>query len=263
MPTPIILFARQRSGTNYFRALMEQSTDDIYFTEGEIFSHNKVDKRPDNFWNYLSKNDNHYIPTGSFMAKIWEEYNEYMSKLTNKKYYLLDIKYTSTHHLNPTFYSWMEPPFLLKLIARKKINVIHIVRENVFHTYISALRAKKTGKTLYLNKDKVEDVKITVDLSELEREIKLRREEIKFARQYLTALDINHIEILYENLNHYGLNDKLKRNLINLLGIKIGGLNYKKTKKIINDPFDLIVNKVEVMDIVKRYNYYYDKNSLK
>ena len=60
--------------------------------------------------------------------------------------FLLDVKYTSWHHLDGYWRGPKDPPGLIELVREKNIPVVHLVRQNVFALYCSQRLAETSGK---------------------------------------------------------------------------------------------------------------------
>jgi hypothetical protein len=74
---------------------------------------------------------------------LFDLYLEYLRSAFPQDRCLIDVKYTSWHHLDGFWRSPTDPPGLVELIREKGISVIHLVRQNLFALYCSQRLAEK------------------------------------------------------------------------------------------------------------------------
>jgi hypothetical protein len=135
-----VLLARQRSGTNALRSVLD--------THPDIFCFNEVFKLSDrhsehpfiktaNYFTFLERycagDVSRSFPDRS--AEAFTDYLAYLRGLVTKKLLVLDVKYNSTHIVTD---SWREigEPTLFPLLKAQQIRVLHLTRRNLLRCLI-------------------------------------------------------------------------------------------------------------------------------
>jgi len=85
------------------------------------------------------------IPSGENQSTVFTLYLDNLRSVSRSDDYLIDIKYTSWHHLNTFWWTGTRKPFLIDLVMRLGISVIHLRRRNHFSMYCSQKLAEQTG----------------------------------------------------------------------------------------------------------------------
>jgi hypothetical protein len=168
----IILLARQRSGTNAVRSVLDSHPD--IFCLNEVFNladkDSKVDLlRETNYFNFLAK----YAHGGTDRLlpdkheTLFLDFLEYLRCFSSKRYMLVDVKYNMTHFLTePKKSSYA--PYLLFLIKKHGLIVINLKRKNYLRYMISLLKAIKSGVwTVNTSERAYSDHKIRIDIDHL------------------------------------------------------------------------------------------------
>lgn len=154
----IIILAGQRTGSTGLGRGLAQLLD--YEWLGEIFhsdfadpttnldSESNFNKRV-NFFNYrhhrVRSDPALTFPSKKNQEQLFQGYIEFILGRFNKQGVIIDIKYTSLHHLD-TYWLWPNSmPFLLKMIRQAEILVVHLARENLFAQYCSYKLAVKNN----------------------------------------------------------------------------------------------------------------------
>jgi hypothetical protein len=158
----IILMARQRSGTNALRSVLE-SHPEIY-CHNEVFSFNDRVSEKDpllpavNFFNFLLKyareDLTRILPHRHEV--LFLDFIEYLRCFSSKRYIVIDVKYNTTHFLTEP-YKWVPSsptfappagapnvPYLFFLIKRCGLRVINITRRNYLRYVLSESKAQAT-----------------------------------------------------------------------------------------------------------------------
>lgn len=153
-----VICAAPRSGT----VLLEEAVSRAYQTAwpseifDEAFARPGVDYRhsPDaplrgNFFNFrdeaVRSRPELLFPHLDARRQLFELYLDNLRTLFPNERFLLDIKYTSSHHLDGFWRSPADPPGLIELIRELNIPVVHLVRRNLFSLYVSLRIATISG----------------------------------------------------------------------------------------------------------------------
>jgi hypothetical protein len=208
----VVLLARQRSGTNVLRSILDTHSE--IFCLPEIFN-NRMDTdylvggrkhggsayfNPGelSYFNFLEKY------AGSNIKKIllpddhentFLDFLEYLRCFSSKQFLVVDVKYMSTHHITKSWHFITEEPFLFSLIKEHKLRVLNLTRKNFLRYWMSELKAQQTktwqefeeavvgDKPWYVErKDSTvqrQEPRITVDTGELLEILRLCRSENK------------------------------------------------------------------------------------
>lgn len=204
MQIPVIVVAKQRSGTNLLRRTLGTST--LFEDMNEVFHH----REPAHFWNFRSalvqEDPSLLLPTEENQAKVLSLFFESLKEtLVSKKFFLIDIKYNSVHHLNPIWHNPIDIPHIFSILAEQEVPVIHLVRTNILETYVSSLVANNLKVWVTQRENLVKDLRLKVNTKQLLAQLRRRQREIETFRTWFSELNSLHtIELNYESL----LNEK-------------------------------------------------------
>ena len=148
----VVLLARQRSGTNALRSVLDAHLD--IFCMPEIFhprpspeAHLEVET---NYFNFLERHTKGDIKSVMVSAEAQESvfvaYLAYLRSFSNERYVLLDIKYNSTHHLDPPWRQMTAEPGLFALIKKHGLKVLNLTRRNYLRYHLSNLKSRTTRR---------------------------------------------------------------------------------------------------------------------
>jgi LPS sulfotransferase NodH len=167
--TPLIICANQRSGTTVLQKTLCKNNDFKNF--GEVCHHLRTNDKV-SFFNFRQKlildNIDYSIPSNDIQSSICELYFKFLRSKTKAKFFIVDFKYNSWHHLNTIWNSPSQEPFLMKYILSKGFPIIHIIRRNKFAQFVSIKYATKLNKFHFYNEynSNKENVKIDIDYKE-------------------------------------------------------------------------------------------------
>jgi len=250
----IILCARQRSGTNLLRKAIE--TTEQCTNYAEIFNDNYFKIKEHSFFNYklnlLKKDVNLSFPSAKNQYKIFNEYFNFLQMESKLPFHIIDIKYNSWHHFNSVWHSIPEMPQLLKWVVKREIPIIHIIRKNLLHQYISTTLAKQTGKYHFKSSgNELQNAVIKINTEHCKKSMRIIDEEGKKFRNWLNNYpnyySINYKEIVSENKFSNKINDLIKQ----VTKGEIVDLGEPPLKKVIKNPFEHIENKEELIKSLK------------
>jgi len=165
-PEFTVLLARQRSGTNALRSVLDTHPDVCCFNE--VF---KVSDRHSeypfiktaNYFTFLEQycagDVTKAFPDRS--AEVFTAYLAYLRGLTTKKLIVLDVKYNSTHIVTD---SWREiaEPTLFPLLKTGEVAVLHLKRGNLLRCLLSCLKAWRSHRYHIEDGQPVPDVRLTL-----------------------------------------------------------------------------------------------------
>jgi hypothetical protein len=146
----IIMLARQRSGTNAVRSVLE-SHPDIY-CHNEVFNLKDVESQDDpllretNYFNFVRRYANGDLARihPDQHEKLFLDFLEYLRCFSSKRYMVIDVKYNTTHFLTQP-YKWELAPYLFHLIQIHGLRVLNVTRRNYLRYVLSTLKAERSG----------------------------------------------------------------------------------------------------------------------
>jgi len=256
---PIIICAQQRSGTTVLQGALNDTG--LVKNYREVFHDDSFNKKAEfGFFNVkkflIGKNIDLFFPSVTNQDIIFRRYFGKLKDRSNRPFHLIDIKYNSWHHFNLAWHSSEEIPYLLKLIKKKNIPVIHIIRKNQLHQYISHRYALFTRKWHFNATESLDEKKkIIVNLNDCLNYLNKVTTDIENYKRWMKNYP-QYYEIEYEDMIINGkfsgkmnaLIDKITNNRI----IKLGD---PPLKKIIQNPFGLVKNWGAVEEMISESQY--------
>jgi len=192
---PVFVVATQRSGTNLLRKSL--AATDLFFDLNEVF-----DPFHAEFWKFkqqrIVESSSLSLPTEENQLALWHGYLQQRLSEIEKPFTLIDVKYTSMHHLDSLWHEHGSESFLVRWLAANQFPVIHVVRENVLDTHVSNLLACRLQVWDAKDASVAEGVSFRLDPVETKVEIERRMLQIQMVRRLLKPL--NCIEAKYESL---------------------------------------------------------------
>ena len=181
--TFIVMLARQRSGTNPLRSVLDAHPD--VFCSPEIFhpqpspeAHLEVEMNYFEFLERHLKGDIKQVLTSlDSQERVFLDYLSYLRCFSDKRYVLLDVKYNSTHTLDGPWREVSREPELFLLIRRHGLRVLNLTRRNYLRYYLSWLKANESDRwTIDAGADG-DDPVVTVDPDAMIFHLELCRSE--------------------------------------------------------------------------------------
>lgn len=171
----VVLLARQRTGTNALQSVLERHpaiscTREVFHPEPEAHAHLDLERNwfhflrrrgADGIVAMLTERDGKERAFGEFLA--------HLQSLTPKPRIVLDVKLNSTHQLDGP---WREPladPALFRFIGDQGLRVMHLRRRNHLRTWLSLVKANRTGEWLRSGEHGAEPGALALDPDELLR----------------------------------------------------------------------------------------------
>ena len=221
----VVLIARQRSGTNPLRSVLDAHAD--IFSVPEIFNNRPT---PDweleveaNYFNFVAKRLDGRTAEALAVEdhhELFIDYLEYLRCFSDKRFLLVDVKYNSTHHLDGAWKFITEEPAIFGYIREHRLRVINLTRRNFLRYYLSEVKAQHTRRweafdpavvgdrpwfqRKYAARDAPKDEPVRLDVGELVRTLALCKAENEAVARAFDGYDLV-LELEYENLfDHIG-----------------------------------------------------------
>jgi len=252
-PKALVILAAQRSGTNFLRSLL--SNTGSFSDMNEIFHVQGSLQQSAPFTNYLAYSRDQIQQDPSLAAPDYNQASELFRKylqqleaqIPDSAIPLLDVKYNSTHQLNPVFCNPLEPPHFFKVVRELKLPLIHLVRENLLARYASAVVAEATKTfVLYENKPPAPP-RLQINISDMMRDLERVRSEIEWGRatlkDYGRCLEISYEAISEDADNPLG---QIKAALEKLTGVALPDKLHASTTRLIPSVSAVVQNTDEV-----------------
>lgn len=165
-PEFTFLLARQRTGTNALRSVLQSNPDICCFDE--VF---KIDdrhspseaKRTSNYFTFLEQYCAGDI-TRAFpdqVEPLFDAYLAYLRGLADKRLKMVDVKYNSTHHITGTWRAVAEPT-LFDLIKARELSVLQLCRRNYLRCLLSHLKAWESNSYYEYQNPAPPDLRVVV-----------------------------------------------------------------------------------------------------
>lgn len=249
MSKPIIFCAQQRSGTTVLQTAFQATQKCKNY--GEVFHSNYSGKNK--FFSFkkrlIKRNINFCVPTNEVQQQLFDRYFNFLQRQSELPFHIIDIKYNSWHHFNPIWHNGVRIPHLLRLIQKKKIPIIHIIRKNALHQYISSEVAKKAKKWHYKKMDEnLPKEKVQIDIQECKLSLRAVKKNIENFNNWLRNYSFSYT-IYYEELFHDGkFTDKINNIAREVTDDTIIKLGNPPLKKGIKKPYELVKNRNQLIE---------------
>jgi hypothetical protein len=158
MTVSCMLFAAPRSGTTLLGDAVSRSFEAAWPQEifDEAYTRPEGDYRADpdlrvraNFFNYrnerLREDSRLSYPSKSNQSNLFNAYVQNLYRSEGAERFLIDIKYTSVHHLDSYWRLPYGRPNLIGFVHDLGLPVAHLTRRNLFALYCSQRYAEITG----------------------------------------------------------------------------------------------------------------------
>lgn len=225
-----------------------------FLKSGEIFYPPEDDIGQSQFFSLVKQmsqsDDGIYTRKQETMNELFERYIALLRdhlQFHEKNFVLADVKYSSTHHLNT---SWQEPcgaPYLFSLCRQHHIKILHLIRKNPVHKYLSRVFASATGTYILTNGiESNQNTAVTLDLDNCLGEIAAIDEKVKVFELFLA--ENNCMTIYYEDLIS-DARQGVARQLSQYLETEIS-LHSFSTQKIVRNHDELFSNWNEFRKVI-------------
>jgi hypothetical protein len=178
----VVMLARQRSGTNPLRDVLDTHAD--LFCTPEVFhdrpspdAHLEVET---NFFSFVERH-----PQGSLsrahgwgqQQAIFRDFLDFLRGFTEKRFVVVDVKYNATHHLNAAWKFISAEPTMFPFIRNDRLYVLNLTRRNYLRYYLSQSKANRSQSWTALSTTRPRDDKIALDVEDMVRSLELCRAE--------------------------------------------------------------------------------------
>jgi hypothetical protein len=204
-----VLLARQRSGTNALRDVLDSHPQ--LFCLPEVFQAEPSPKAryevEANYFNFLDERRGEIkkvLTSEEAQEALFLEYLRFLGSFSEKPRMVVDIKYNSAHNVDAPWRDLAAEPTLFAYIRRNGIRVLNLRRRNYLRYYLSWLKTEQTRK-YHLHASgpdgtvKVEDEGIELDLDEMFFRLELCRNEDGLIHRMLGGYE-HYTAIEYEEL---------------------------------------------------------------
>jgi LPS sulfotransferase NodH len=258
-----ILLAVPRSGTTMLgdavsRCFQAAWPQEIFHSEHagpEIDFRTHPDIKPRcNFFNFrhefLSQNHRLLFPSAENQSAILEAYLDYLVSSEKTKNFLLDIKYSSWHHLNHYWWRPGQIPHLLSHVIKQRFPLVHLKRRNLFALYCSQKLAEATGVWSTLTDDVASDRRLVVDAPNCADALETIRATERMFDKWLSGHP--HYQLYYEDLlTADGFSDEVVRTFSEVYGIEPIATLTTEYRKVTPPLRDVVVNRDDVLSALR------------
>jgi hypothetical protein len=205
----VILLARQRSGTNALRDVLDSHPEvfclpEVFQAEPSPKARFEVEANYFNFFDARKDSMKQVLTSDDAQERLFLEYLQFLGTFSEKPYVVVDIKYNSAHNVDGPWRDIGAPPTLFQMIRRNGIRVLNLTRSNYLRYYLSWLKTERTRK-YHLHAGgsgdapQVEDEGIAVDVDDMLLRIELCRFEDQVVKRVLGG-GPGYMAIEYEEL---------------------------------------------------------------
>ena len=177
-----ILLARQRSGTGALGNVIDRHPRLKYL--GEVFHPDNIGQRL-NYFTFLSEqvaeDPSNALPDSqiaNFLA-----FMESVSEGSDAQ--IVDIKYSSLHHLNGAWHSPVGRPRILQHAREHNVPIIHLQRDNFVQTYVSGKLAEANVVWHARSHEEIGTTSLTIDPQRLIAYLHHTADEVARCKRWL------------------------------------------------------------------------------
>ena len=193
-----ILLARQRSGTGALGTILDKHSQIKYL--GEIFHPGNVGSAH-NFFTYkleaVKKDPELMLPERGL--ELLNGFLEWKAEVIKDQLPVIDVKYSSLHHLTSP---WLEPaarPALLTHCINHRLPIIHLTRENYLHGFVSGRLAEANKVWHARSETEIKVTSVEIDTEVLLSSFRQTRASVELVRHWLGKRHFVY-EVEYANL---------------------------------------------------------------
>jgi LPS sulfotransferase NodH len=187
-PTPFVVFTTQRSGSTWVMSVLNTYED--VTGQGELFL--RRPRSPERRW------DSDFAHSRYVESKA-----EYGRVRPFSTFRYLDAFFAQGPHVGfKLMYDQLRSyPEILVHLLRRRVRVVHLVRENHLDVLISFALKREIGKAHMLDaKDRPQEPSVELPTASLLRQIRWLQLKHDAARHLLRASRLRHLEVTYEQL---------------------------------------------------------------
>jgi hypothetical protein len=199
----VVLFAAERSGTHLLRSMLSKSKG--VQCPGEVANVASGDIRtsPLSFLKFRREaclaSENYSYPTDPIQTDLIDRYVDAVREhFPGAKTIVLDVKYAHVHNFNSFWWDFARPPFLIEYADRRKMKIVHLVRERCYQTVISDLYAQRSGVWRARDPAEIRTMRIRIEPAQLEQRARRVGRTIKLFDDWLAQASV--CRVTYESL---------------------------------------------------------------
>jgi len=209
MSDVVVLLARQRSGTNALRDVLDSHQDvfclpEVFQAEPSPRARFEVEANYFNFLDARKDEVKQLLTSEDAQGQFFLDYLQFLGTFSEKRYLVVDIKYNSAHNVDGPWRDIGGSPSLFRFIRENEIRVLNLTRSNYLRYYLSWVKTERTRK-YHLHATggdapaKVEDESVAIDLDDLLFRLELCESEDRLVRRLLGGHP-GYMAIEYEEL---------------------------------------------------------------
>jgi hypothetical protein len=209
MSDVVVLLARQRSGTNALRDVLDSHQDvfclpEVFQAEPSPKARHEVEANYFNFLDARKDSLKQVLTSEDTQGQFFLDYIDFLGRFSEKRFLVVDIKYNSAHNLDGPWRDIGGAPSLFQFIRNNGMRVLNLTRSNYLRYYLSWVKTERTRK-YHLHATgsdgavKIEDEGIAVDLDDLLQRIELCGFEDRLVKRVLGGYP-GYMAIEYEEL---------------------------------------------------------------
>ena len=188
------MLARQRSGTHALREILDRHADICCMPE--VFHAEPVSdlELEANFFRFLDGHPDGTIWRSTSLEaqeRIFLDFLDHLRAMTAKRYVLIDVKLSSTHHLDGPWRALAERPNFFKLFDKHRLRTLTVTRRNYLRWYLSWQKAERTD-TWHAYDAPAPDAPIELDVENLLWNLGLCKREDHLLELGLPGGDLQH-----------------------------------------------------------------------
>src|SRR5215213_2948566 len=193
----VVLLARQRSGTNALRDVLDSHP--MVFCLPEVFQSEPSPKArfevETNYFNFLDgrrERIKDILTSEDAQGELFLEYLTFLRTFSEKRFLLIDIKYNSAHNVDGPWRDIAAEPSLFKFVRDHGVRVLNLTRTNYLRFYLSWVKTNLTQR-YHLHAGNSEkpveslDEALTVDIDDLLFRLELCRSEDRLVAEALAG----------------------------------------------------------------------------
>lgn len=209
LPRLVFLIAAQRTGTNVFGRLLDDSG--VFDHYGEVFDPNKIHGKFMSFFHYLNSDDTardlYCLPNEANIRELFDRWLRDFLSMGTRPYALFDLKQNALHRFNALSQSPSEAPFLIRMAREKGIPIIRITRRNLFEQAVSWEVAVRSN-TWHLPKEYKPsngDVRFSLEKDALLRSLYALRDDnlqiCRFLHDYPVSVELDYEDMYPDHIH--------------------------------------------------------------
>jgi hypothetical protein len=200
----VVMLARQRSGTNPLRDVLD-SHRDIFCTPEVFHDRPSADAEFEvemNFFRFVEQHPKGGLSRAlswSQQQEIFRDFLTFLKGFTEKRFVVVDVKYNATHHLSPAWKFISAEPTIFSFIRNDRVYALNLTRRNFLRYHVSQAKANRTQTWTAVADKGHKDDKIQIDVDAMLRSLELCRAENEIIDRsfahYKRYLNIDYAEL--------------------------------------------------------------------